>query len=127
MSLSIAEHINKVLSSSEDLTKIVGDRLYPVSVKDNIECPFIVYERESVVPNRTKDGAEGDTVTENVFIFAENYGQAVNIAEIVRAALDGSEGNYSNFTIDECDYTDAAETYEDGVYIQQLVFNITTY
>lgn len=127
MSLSVAEHINKKLSSNVELTEMVGDRLYPVAVKENIECPFIVYERESVVPNSTKDGTEGDTVTENVFVFAETYGQSVKIAEIVRDALDGSQGSYSIFTIDECDFVDAAETYEDGVYVQQLVFNITTF
>lgn len=126
MSLSIAEHINKKLSSNVELTEMVGDRLYPVAVKENIECPFIVYERESVVPNSTKDGTEGDTVTENVFVFAETYGQSVKIAEIVRDALDGSQGSYSSFSIDECNFQDAAETYEDGVYVQQLVFNITT-
>ena len=127
MSLSVAEHINKKLSSSTELTEIVCDRLFPVAVKENVELPFIVYERESVVPNSTKDGTEGDTVTENVFIFAESYKQSVQIAELVRKSLDGSQGSYSTFDVDECDFSDAAETYEDGVYIQQLVFNITTY
>ena len=127
MSLSVAEHINKKLSSSAELTEIVCDRLFPVAVKENVELPFIVYERESVVPNSTKDGTEGDTVTENVFVFAESYKHSVEIAELVRDALDGSTGSYSGFEVDECDYQDAAETYENGVYVQQLVFNINTY
>lgn len=127
MSLSVAEHINKKLSARKDLTDIVGDRLFPVAVKENVELPFVVYERESVVPNGTKDGTDGDTVTENVFVFAETYKQSVEIAELVRGTLDGSTGSYSGFEIDECVFTDAAETYEDGVYVQQLVFNLTTY
>lgn len=127
MSLSIAIHINKQLAASAELKEKVGDRFYPVSVKSDVQAPFIVYERDSVQPNGTKDGTDGDTVAVNVYVFAETYMESVEIAELVRDTLDGSSGSYTTFEVDECDFTDAAETYEDGIYAQQLVFNLTTY
>lgn len=127
MSLSVAEHINKKLAADGKLAVKVGDRLYPVSVKSDVACPFVVYERDSVQPNGTKDGTDGDTVGMNVYVFAESYKESVEIAEMIRAALDGSSGSYATFDVDECDFTDAAESYDEGIYAQQLVFTIKTY
>lgn len=126
MSLSIAEHINKTLSASGKLVSKIGNRLYPVSVKSEVDLPFIVYERESIQPKSSKDGMFGDNVTVNVYVFAEAYKDAVDIAEMVRDALDGSSGKYASFVVDECDFADAAESCDEGIYLEQLVFNITT-
>lgn len=126
MSLSIAEHINKTLSAYGMLVSKVGNRLYPVSVRSEVDLPFIVYERENIQPKSSKDGTFGDYVTVNVYVFAEAYKDAVDIAEMVRDALDGSSGKYASFEVDECNFADAVESYDEGIYLEQLVFNITT-
>ena len=126
MSLSISEHIRKRLSECPELTAKVGNRMFPIAVNAETRFPFIVYERIAVIPNSTKDGDDGDTVTENVYVFSESYSESVQIAEIVRKALDHSKGDYGNYEIDECIMTAADEAHDENIYMQQLVFTIQT-
>lgn len=127
MSLSVAEHILNRMSISKELTAKVGNRMFPVALSAETKFPFICYERSSVSPLRTKDiKTDEDTVTVDVFVFSENYKESVQVAELVRKALDCTGGIYSTFRVTECYMTDAMESFSDNVYMQQLVFNLTT-
>lgn len=127
MSLSVAEHILNRMSISEELTAEVGDRMFPVALSVETKFPFICYERSSVSPLRTKDIRTGeDAVTVDVFVFSDNYKESVQVAELVRKALDCTGGIYSTFRVTGCYMTDAMEAFSDNVYMQQLVFNLTT-
>lgn len=127
MSLSVAEHILNRMSISEELTAEVGDRMFPVALSAETKFPFICYERSSVSPLRTKDIRTGeDAVTVDVFVFSDNYKESVQVAELVRKALDCTGGIYSTFRVSGCYMTDAMEAFSDNVYMQQLVFNLTT-
>lgn len=127
MSLSVAEHILNRMSISEELTAEVENRMFPVALSAETKFPFICYERSSVSPLRTKDIRTGeDAVTVDVFVFSDNYKESVQVAELVRKALDCTGGIYSTFRVTGCYMTDAMEAFSDNVYMQQLVFNLTT-
>lgn len=127
MSLSVAEHILSRMNLSEELKVKVGDRMYPVALSAETKFPFICYERTSVSPLRTKDIRSGeDAVTVDVFVFSENYKESVQVAEMVRKTLDCTGGIYSTFQVTECYMEDAMESFSENVYMQQLVFNLTT-
>lgn len=127
MSLSVAEHIRSRLSRSESLKEKVGDRIFPVALSAETSFPFVCYERASVVPGRTKDiRSFEDAVAVDVYIFSDNYLESVQVAELVRKALDCTGGIYSSFRVTECYMADAMEAYSDNVYMQQLSFNLTT-
>lgn len=127
MSLSVAEHILNRMSLSEELITKVGNRMFPVALSAETKFPFICYERSSVSPLRTKDiRTDEDAVTVDVFVFSDNYKESVQVAELVRKALDCTGGIYSTFRVTECYMTDAMESFSDNVYMQQLVFNLTT-
>ncbi len=127
MSLSVAEHILSRMSLSEELTAKVGDRMFPVALSAETKFPFICYERSSVAPLRTKDIRSGeDAVTVDVYVFSDNYKESVQVAELVRKALDCTGGIYNTFRVTECYMEDAMESFAENVYMQQLVFNLTT-
>lgn len=126
-SLAVAEHIQERLRGREELTALVGERMYPLAVAAETVFPFVAYERTSVQPLRTKDLYAGeDAVTVDVYVMADNYGASVAVAEEVRAALDGSSGRYEGLQVGACYLSDAEEHYSEGVYVQRLEFSMTT-
>lgn len=126
MSLLVAKHINAKLSSSKELKKIVKDRMFPVAVTKETEFPFVVYERDGVSPERTKDYIVGDTVQESVYVFASSYLEAVKIADMIRKSLDNSIGDYGEFEVTECEMIGSEEAYSENTFLQKLVFSIKT-
>ena len=55
MSLSIGAHVYKKLSDSTELAKLISDKIYAISTKTEISFPFVIYRRNSLVPEYTKD------------------------------------------------------------------------
>ena len=56
MRLQTGKAINALLSANEEVTRMVGDRIYPLVSKVDCKFPFIVYQRMSCLPTYTKDG-----------------------------------------------------------------------
>lgn len=54
MSLSIGAHVYKKLSDSTELAKLISDKIYAISTKTEISFPFVIYRRNSLVPEYTK-------------------------------------------------------------------------
>ena len=69
MSLSIGAHVYKKLSDSTELVKLISDKIYAISTKTEISFPFVIYRRNSLVPEYTKDRyGTGDTVSVEVAV-----------------------------------------------------------
>ena len=67
MSLSIGAHVYKKLSDSTELAKLVSDKIYAISTKTETSFPFVIYKRNSLTPEYTKDRyGTGDTVSRYV-------------------------------------------------------------
>ena len=65
-----------------------------------------------------------DTVTMEVFCYAAQYADSVELAEAVRAALDYSKGERAGLTMRSCTLVDSEELYEDDAFVQQLLFAV---
>ena len=126
MSLLVAEHIRKKLSDNLKLTEVVGDRMYPCVVTSETEYPFLVYSRDECTPIGTKDGWSSDNVSVSVYIFSDDYTKSVYVAELVRASLDNSTGEYELFSVSECLMISASESFSEDAFAQVLTFNIIT-
>ena len=67
MSLSIGAHVYKKLSDSTELAKLVSDKIYAISTKTETSFPFVIYKRNSLTPEYTKDRyGTGDTVSDGL-------------------------------------------------------------
>ena len=48
MRLTISKHIYAALSGSAEIVKAIGEnKIFPIATKNEVEFPFIVYERET--------------------------------------------------------------------------------
>lgn len=127
MSLSIGAHVYKRLSDSTELAKLVEDKIYAISTKTETSFPFVIYKRNSLVPEYTKDRYDtGDTVSVGIVVASDNYLNSVTIAEEVRRALENKRGTYENFDVIDAKLMSADEDFIEDTFIQHLVFSFKT-
>lgn len=126
MRLSISKHIYSALSASADIRKAVGNKIFPIATKNEVEFPFIVYQRDNVTPNYDKSGESVTESSVNVYVLAENYTQSLDIAEMVIKALERKEAVYNDFDVIGAKMLGATEDYTSSTYIQQVTFTFMT-
>lgn len=126
MRLAISKHIYSALSASEELKKAVGDKIFPIATKNEVEFPFIVYERDSVTPRYDKSGASVTESSVNVFVLSESYTESLDIAEDVIAALERKDAVYEGFEVIGATMLGATESFTSNTYVQQISFNFMT-
>lgn len=127
MSLSIGVHVYEKLSGCAELVELVADKIYPISTKTSTTFPFVVYKRNSLTPEETKDRYNtGDVVTVEIVIASDNYLNSVTIAEVVRKSLESKRGKYGNFDVIDAWLSSADEDFIEDTFIQRLVFSFKT-
>lgn len=126
MRLAISKHIYSALSASEELKKAVGDKIFPIATKNEVEFPFIVYERDSVTPRYDKSGASVTESSVNVYVLSESYTESLDIAEDVIAALERKDAVYERFEVIGATMLGATESFTANTYVQQISFNFMT-
>lgn len=126
MRLAISKHIYSALSASAELKKAVGDKIFPIATKNEVEFPFIVYERESVTPRYDKSGASVTESSVSVYVLSESYTQSLDIAEDVIEALERKEATYKGFEVIGATMTSATESFTANTYVQQITFSFMT-
>lgn len=117
--ISCNKHIYQLLSNDSLLTSMVGKKIYPLVAEESVTYPFVIFTKESVIGNYTKDFLQYDTVTISVAIAANNYYETVNIAERVRAILENHRDSYFLSVL----LDNVTEEYLEDAYVQQLQFS----
>ena len=122
-SLSAGAIIRAVLLEDADVAARTN-KVFPVAT-DSAELPYILYRRSSLTPNLQKSGQPGaDEIQIEVICFTERYGEGVELAEAVRAALDQVSARHDGMCMRSCYLCDSEEAYQDDAFVQQLVFSI---
>lgn len=121
-SLSAGEIIRAMLiEDSEVMAR--ANKVFPV-VEDSAELPYIVYRRTQLEQDPTKRGRGADTVGIEILCYTKGYTEGVELAEAVRGALDGAQGESDGLIMRSCYLADSEEAWQDDAYVQQLVFNV---
>lgn len=127
MRLSISKHIHAALSGYAHILEAIGpNKIYPIATKNEVEFPFIVYERDSVAPRYDKSGESVTESSVNVYVLAESYTQSLDIAEMVVKALEREDAVYDDFEVIGAVMLGASESYTANTFVQQMTFNFMT-
>lgn len=122
-SLSAGAIIRAVLLEDAEVTARTN-KVFPVAT-DSAELPYILYRRTSLSANPQKSGQPGaDEIQIEVICFTERYGEGVELAEAVRAALDQVSAEHGGMHMRSCYLIDSEEAYQDDAFVQQLVFSV---
>jgi hypothetical protein len=98
MSVKLPEMVlHNAITSDAEIVRHVGYRVYPHLAPAVDDLPFINWRRRSIAREQTMAGPMGvPTVTLEYAIFAETYLEARQIADAMRAVLDGFTGRFDN-------------------------------
>ena len=123
-SLSAGLMIASLLGNAEEVSAIVGNKIFPVTAKAGVLLPFIFYRRTKTDINPVKAGHGAETVRIEFNCYAQTYKASVQLAEAVRDTLDHAQLEMDGVRLRSCTYEDSAEGYEDDAYVQSLIFNL---
>lgn len=127
MRLSISKHIYAALSGSADIESAIGkNKIFPIATKNEVDFPFIVYERDNVTPRYDKSGQSVTESSVNVYVLTESYTQGLDIAEMVVKALERKDAVYKDFEVIGATMLGASESYTSNTFVQQISFNFMT-
>jgi len=91
MSLTINKSVIHILKNTQEISDIIGNKIYPLIAPKNTSFPYITLKRVNILSEYTKEETGYDGVAVDVEIFTEldKYVQGVELAEIVRNTLLG--------------------------------------
>jgi hypothetical protein len=118
----IEQDVVEVLLADAAVEALVGDRIFPVTVRYETQLPAVTYQRMSGERTYTMGGRGGwATVRIGMSAWARDYSAARSIADAVRVALDAYEGGGTN-DIQIARVADTADAYEEtlGCYLCSL-------
>lgn len=121
-SLSAGEIIRDILVNNAEVAAR-AKKVFPV-VEDSAELPYIVYRRTQLEQEPAKGRRGADTVGIEILCYTQHYTEGVELAEAVRDALDGAQGEKEGLVMRSCYLADSEEAWQDDAYVQQLVFNV---
>lgn len=121
-SLSAGEIIREILSSDPEVAARTN-KIFPVAV-DNADLPYVLYRRVQLEQVPVKDRRGADTVGIEVMCYTSQYTEGVELAEAVRAALDGRQAELDGLRMRSCFLSDSEEAWQDDAYVQQLIFTV---
>ena len=86
------------LENDPAVVALIGDRVYPVIAPASAALPFVTWRRQGVTREMTLAGPLGmPTVSLAVDMYAESYAAVRDMADRVRAVLDGFRGGVGNY------------------------------
>lgn len=121
-SLSAGEIIREILNSDPEVAARTN-KIFPVAV-DNADLPYVLYRRVQLEQVPVKDRRGADTVGIEIMCYTAQYTEGVELAEAVRAALDGRQAELDGLRMRSCFLSDSEEAWQDDAYVQQLIFTV---
>ena len=115
--IGINKLVYNLLINDDVLRELVSDKIYPLIAEEETSFPFIIFKKNSIQTEYTKDGRVFDDVNISVIAIATDYFTTVNI-ERVREILECSK------EFAQCRVSGVVEDYIDNAFIHEISFNI---
>lgn len=125
--IQIGKAVYQILSNDTKVKEMVGNNIYPLVANQGTTYPFIIYRRTGIEPVTSKDRFICSEVTSvDVIVASDRYDESIEVAELVKDALSGKNGIYSDIKVIDINMISADEDYIEDTFIQNLTFNIKT-
>ena len=106
----IGKAIYGLLSGQSAITNIVNTRIYPISVPQFADFPFVVYTTTDTEPTMTKDGSSPlDVITVQIDMYANDFDTNTSLAGAIRSTLDFYTGTINGQAIQRITMTNNSD------------------
>lgn len=116
----ITTRIREALLASQGVSSLVSTRIFPIVAPKDTIGDFIIYQRDEYSKKYTQMGISEQTCRVYVNAISEDYDRSQELAYQINECL---EGFHPDLKMD-LKLTDSTEDFEDGKYIQVLLFNV---
>lgn len=123
----IWQYLRPILVENTDLQAAMDvNSIFPLVAKEGTEYPFIIFSRDNVIPQYTKAlmGGWDNSIVISVRVYSNDYSQSINIANIVRNALEWKQIENQDIKIHPIELQSCYETFNDDGFCQTLTFNV---
>lgn len=114
--MSVEKDITTFLLNKDDISSLVGQRVYPIRLIDGVSLPALTYMRVSSTRERSHDGTYRISPNLQIDCWGNTYAEARELADTVIDTLDNFTGIWTNqisiFNIDDRDISES----ETGIY-----------
>lgn len=117
--------IHNILTNTAGVTSLVpAVRISPIRAAQKTAYPYIVHRILTVRPVTQADSAATSDISQvSISIYSEGAGNAMTIAEAIRAALDRkAPGTYGNIRVQQVDFIGESHYPEDDAGNDQVYF-----
>lgn len=114
--IKIGETVYNILSTDIEVTNVVGNKIFPLVADTNTTFPFIIYRKNSYVPEYTKDGISKKSATVEIVIASDKYNIGVDLADKVFKAISAKDRKFR--------LQNNTEDFIEDTFIQTLIYNI---
>ena len=129
--MEIGKSIYNILSTTGNVSALVGTRIFPNVAPQTTAFPFIIYDVTGVEPTNTKDGVSTlDTNNVMISVYSNTYSEASSLAQLVRIAMDRLPTNtYAGEDIQSSEFQGYNDIFDNtsgnaGIYRKALDFEI---
>lgn len=116
--ISISKYIYNILINDEIIKGIVAEKVYPLVAEEETTFPFIIYRKNNITTEYTKDGRAFDNADITITIIATDYTTTVQVVERVRELFE------NNNDFKQVRMVSNSDDYNDNAYIQEITFSI---
>jgi hypothetical protein len=126
MSINLTNAIYTLLAGNSGLTAIIGNKIYPLIIPQNVEMPAVVIEKYFVT-NYTNDYNAPNDSTVEITVLASTYNLSVQIATLINNILCNYTGTQAGINILDCRLVSCDEGYQEEAFLQKLVYVMKNY
>lgn len=128
--LLIWKYLLPVLTSNAQLLRYMpATNIYPCAALEGTLFPYIVYKRDSLIPQYTKHlpgvGGWTNEISISINVFSDNYDESVYIANLVRDLLENYSYEDEEIKIHPIELISCYENYSENGFQQNLIFSVT--
>ncbi len=116
----VTADIRRILLEDATITEYVGTKVFPIVAPKDTVGDFIFIQRDEYSKERSSMGVATQRCKAFVAIISDDYDRSVTIAQAVNSLL---EGEFLDPSI-TLQLEDSTEDFEDGKFIQLLMFKI---
>lgn len=126
----IWKYLLPLLNTNEELLHYMpATNIYPIVAFSDTKFPYIVYKRDSLIPQYTKHmpgvGGWVNNIVISISVYSDNYDESVYIANLVRNILEDYRYSGEDILIHNIELNQSYETYSENGFQQNLVFTLT--
>lgn len=116
----ITTKVRTALLARTEISEMVGTQVFPVVAPKDTKGDFIIYQRDQYSKDYTKMGVYGQQCRVYINAISEDYDTSQELAYQINESM---EGYHEDLNMD-VKLIDSTEDFEDGKYIQVLLFDI---